>query len=333
MFGAMVTESLQKSLCVLLICLVLKASWAVADKNQNGFTSISSHLPSASLIRVKREVTYNDQRVCGLLEARSKCSSSFNQDYINALSKCGERARSHITSVEHSCRQNGDVYCGEHYWYIISNCTQPCNICANALRQAGCCLNGDSRYQELLNRCSISMPERCPPSKIQIPNISQQSSCNSDEYNKQEVKAMCDNIDLLINGLNQEEHCKPFSNNYRDYCSYKDNQYCVNELYNNPTSARLPAVEITANNCYTSLLSSGCSGQCKDILSQLESIVGCCIHALNVTDSSIALTLTNSWKKCDIPVPPKCGGNSITLSSVFGSLFIVASFVITHAII
>ena len=354
MFAAMVTESLQKTLFVLVTSLVIKASWAVADKNQNGFTSISSHLPSASMIRVKREVTDNDLSVCGLLEARSKCSSSFNQDYINALSKCGERARSAITSSEHSCRQNGDVYCGEHSLYISSNCTGSCTTqCANALRQGGCCLNGDSWYQELLNRCNISMPERCSPSIIQIPNISQQSSCSSDEYNKQEVKAMCDNIDLLINGFNQEERCEPFSNNYRDYCSYKDNQYCVNQL----SSARLQAVEEAANNCSSTLLSFGCSDQCNGTLSQVESTVGCCIHALNATDSSIALSLTNSWEKCEIPVPPKCGGNSITLSSVssitlssvssitlssvsskvgwgcYGSLFIVSSFVITHAII
>ena len=86
-----------------------------------------------------------------------------------------------------------------------------------------------------------------------------------------------------------------------------------------------------------------------DTLSEVESTVGCCIHALNVTGSSIPLSLTNSWEKCETPVPPKCGGNSITLSSVssitlssvssitlssvFGSVFIVASFVITHAII
>ena len=326
MFGAMVTESLQKTLCVLVVCLLLKASWAVADKNQNGFTSISSNLPSASMMRVKREVTDNDQRVCGLLEARSKCSSSFNQDYINALSKCGQRARPAIISSEHSCRQNGDVYCGEHYLYISYNCTQSCNTqCEYALRQAGCCLNGSSLYHS----CNIFMPERCPPSKIQIPNISQQSSCSSDEYNKQEVKSMCDNIYLLINGFNQEKRCKPFSNNYRDYCSYKDNQYCVNQL----SSATFQDVKEAANNCSSSLLSSGCSDQCKDALCQVNSTVGCCIHALNATDTSIALSLTNSWKKCKIPVPPKCGGNSITLSSVFGSLFIVASFVITHAII
>ena len=326
----MVTESLQKTLFVLVICLVIKASWAVADKNQNGLTSISSHLPSASMMRVKRELTDNDLRVCGLLEARSKCSSSFNQDYINALSKCGERARSAITSSEHFCRQNGDVYCGEHSSYISYNCTQSCTTqCANALRQAGCCLNGDSWYQEWLNRCNISMPERCPPSKLQIPNISQQSSCSSDEYNKQEVKAMCDNIGLLINGFNQEERCKPYSNNHRDYCSYNDNQYCVNKLY----SAGLQALEEAANDCSSYLLSSGCSDQCKDTLNEVESTVGCCIHALNVTGSSIPLSLTNSWEKCETPVPPKCGGNSITLSSVLGSLFIVASFVITHAII
>ena len=69
--------------------------------------------------------------------------------------------------------------------------------------------------------------------------------------------------------------------------------------------------------------------------------MGCCVHVLNVSDSSIPLSITNSWEKCEIPVPQKCGGNSITLSSgsskvgwgCFGSLFIVASFVITHAII
>ena len=203
MFAAMVTESLHKTLFVLVVCLVLKASWAVADKNQNGFTSISSHLPSASMMRVKREVTDNDRRICNLLEARSKCSSSFNQDYINAVSKCGEPVRSDITSFEHSCRQNGDVYCGEHSLYISHNCTSylSCTTqCANALRHAGCCLNGDSENQYRLNRCNIPMPERCP-SEIQIPNISQESSCSnySNEYYKQTVKATCDSIGLLIN--------------------------------------------------------------------------------------------------------------------------------------
>ena len=344
MSAAMVTASLQKTLFISLLCLVIKASWAVADKNQNGFTSISSHLPSDSLRRVKREVTDNDRMVCDLLEARSKCYSSFNQDYINAVSKCGEQARPDITSVEYSCRQNGDVYCGEHSLYISSNCTSypSCSTqCANALRQAGCCLNGDSWYQELLNRCNIPMHEHCPPSKIQIPNISQQIYCSSaNDYSKQILQATCDNIGLVLNGLNQEKRCKKFSNDHRVLCRSKDNQYCINELYFNPPYAELEAVDKAANNCSSSS-SSNCSDQCKDALSEVESTVGCCIHALNVRGSSLPLSITNSWEKCEIPVPPKCGGNSITLSSgssitlssVLGSLFIVASFVITHAII
>ena len=343
MSAAMVIASLQKTLFISLLCLVIKASWAVADKNQNGFTSISSHLPSASLRRVKREVTDNDRMVCDLLEARSKCSSSFSQDYINAVSKCGEQARPDITSIEYSCRQNGDVYCGEHTLYISSNCTSypSCSTqCANALRQAGCCLNGDSWYQELLNRCNIPMHEHCPPSKIQIPNISQQISCSSaNDYYKQTIQAMCDNIGLVLNGFNREKRCNQFSNDYRVYCSSKDNQYCINELYYNPPYAGSRALDEADNNCSSS--SSGCSDQCKDALGEVESTVGCCIHALNVRGSSIPMSITNSWGKCKIPVPPKCGGNSITLSSgssklgwgCFGSLFIVANFVITHAII
>ena len=343
MSAAMVTASLQKTLFISLLCLIIKASWAVADKNQNGFPSISSHLPSASLMRVKMEVTDNDRMVCDLLEARSKCSSSFNQDYINAVSKCGEQARPDITSVEYSCRQNGDVYCGEHSLYICSICTSyTCSIqCANALRQAGCCLNGDNQKQEWLNRCNIPMPEHCPPSKIQIPNISHQISCSSaNDYYKQTIQATCENIGLILNGFNREERCNQFSNDYRVYCSSKDNQYCINELYYNPPYAGVRALDEADNNCSSSS-SSNCSDQCKDALSEVESTVGCCIHALNVRGSSIPLSITNSWEKCEIPVPPKCGGNSITLSSgssitlssVLGSLFIVASFVITHAII
>ena len=339
MFAAMVTESLHKTLFVLVICLVIKASWAVADKNQNGFTSISSHLPSASMMRVKREVTDNDRRICNLLEVRFKCSSSFNQDYINAISKCGQPARSDITSVEHSCRQNRDVYCGEHSSYIRHNCTSSpsCSTqCVNALRQAGCCLNGDSVNQYWLNHCNIPMPDRCP-SEIQIPNISQDSSCNisSNEYYKRTANVICDNVGLLINGFNQEERCKPYSNYYRDICSIKDNQYCLNNLYNNPSSARLQAgILKAANNCSSSS-SSDCSDQCKDALSQVESTVGCCIHALNSSllgSTSIVYSNTTLWEICEIPVPPKCGSLSVTLTSVFGSLFIVASFVITHAL-
>ena len=212
--------------------------------------------------------------------------------------------------------------------------------CANAYRQAGCCFNGDNQNQYWLNHCNISMPERCPPSKIQIPNISQQISCSSaNDYSKQILQATCDNIDLVLNGFNREERCNQFSNNYRVYCSSKDSQYCINHLNFNPPYAGIRALDKAEHNCSSS--SSGCSEQCKDALSQVESTVGCCIHALNVRDSRIPLSITNSWEKCEIPVPPKCGGNSITLSSVsskanwgcYGSLVIVSSFVITHAII
>ena len=198
----------------------------------------------------------------------------------------------------------------------------------------------------------------------QIPNISQQISCSSaNDYYKQTIQATCDNIGLVLNDFNREERCNQFSNDHRVFCSSKDNQYCLNELYYNPPYAGIRALEKAANNCSSS--SSGCSNQCMDALSEVESTVGCCIHALNVRGSSIPLSITNSWEKCEIPVPPKCGGNSITLSSVssitlssvssitlssvssitlssvsskvgwgcYGSLFIVSSFVITHAII
>ena len=152
-------------------------------------------------------------------------SSSFNQDYIK--SKCGEQARTDITSSEHSCHQNGNVYCGEHSLYIRHNCTSylSCTTqCANELRQASCCFNGDSyQTQHWFYSCNVSIPKGCP-STVQIPNISQHSSCSSvNEYSKQELKAMFNNIGLVINSFNQGERCKPFSNNYRDYCSYKDN--------------------------------------------------------------------------------------------------------------
>ena len=139
------------------------------------------------------------------MEARSKCSSSFNQDYIK--SKCGEQARTDISSSEHSCHQNGDVYSGEHNLYIRHNCTSYLSCTtqyANAFRLAGCCLSGDSyQTQHWFNSCNVSMPERCL-SIVQIRNISQQSSCSSiNEYSKQELKAMFNNTGLLINGFNQ----------------------------------------------------------------------------------------------------------------------------------
>ena len=50
----MVTESLQKTLFVAVIFLVVKASWEVTDnQNQNGFTSNCSHLPFPLMMRVK----------------------------------------------------------------------------------------------------------------------------------------------------------------------------------------------------------------------------------------------------------------------------------------
>jgi len=338
----MVSERLQKTAFLSVICLLVKASLAVREK-RGGFIVISGQPQLASRLRVRREVTAEDERFCGLVQLRKMCSSSFFQDFINAISKCGEQARQDIMNFEYVCRQNQGVYCAEYSVSIDDHCiSNSCSTgCANALKLAGCCSNdGSLRRAWFHSRCGIPMPERCPPSDIRIPEIIQESSCtNTTEYEEQLFKAFCGGVGIFVKAFNSEERCAPFTEYYRDYCSVKDNQFCQIELdlasSFNSDSAGLRAISKAVNNCSSS---SDCSIPCNNSLSLVKSTVGCCIHAINATLPGITPTIENIvyantvlWEKCGIPVPQPCRGYSIITSSFeFWSLFILASFAVTY---
>ncbi len=272
--------------------------------------------------RFRRQTNGEDFTACGIALVRTVCSSSYAQDLINSLSRCGEFGRSELESTEYSCRQNqnGDI-CGELWQYISGNCSSAsCTIeCSNALNQAGCCAQYTS-YQRELSKCGISVPSPCTKSSLIVPNIFQDKSCNtSEKYRATRFTPICNNVEAFVNGFNRVEGCQSIADAYSDTCISRNGQFCQVEFgvegsTQNPKAT--PEVRSAARLCPSI---SNCSVQCNTSLSLVQSTIGCCIHALNATvptlfrfSSPSRVYDTRLWEECGITVPEKCGTTSLT---------------------
>ncbi len=285
--------------------------------------------------RFRRQTNGQDSTACFIAFARTICSSSYAQDLINSLSRCGEFGRSELERTEHSCRQNqnGDI-CGELGQYISGNCSSAsCTTeCSNALKQAGCCAQYKS-YQRELSKCGISVPSPCTKSSLTVPNIFQDKSCNtSEKYRATRFTPICNNVEAFVNGLNRVEGCQSIANAYSDMCISRNGQFCLVEFRverstQNPKAT--PEVFSAARLCPSI---SNCSVQCNTSLSLVQSTIGCCIHALNATVptlfrfSSLSRVYdTRLWEECGITVPEKCGTTSLTFNCAMGLIVIIGS--------
>jgi len=132
------------------------------------------------------ETIADDEYHCYSVMFGAYCSTSYAQSYINAISKCGDKAVSNINEIESLCRKNEHgQFCGELLVYISSNCTDGdiCTAaCFNALRLAGCCASVP--YKSSLMICNIPMPTPCSQSNLRLPDIAQGDSCSSEKYDE-----------------------------------------------------------------------------------------------------------------------------------------------------
>ena len=264
----------------------------------------------SSLSRTKRHPTgyYH----CEAVINRAYCSTSFAQNFINSLSKCGEE----VSNTELNCRKSErGLFCLEALTYVYRNCSGTCTAeCSNSLWLAGCCANnGTSSLSTYLAICNISLPSPCKRSSLQIPNIVQDRSCTSRDY----TSAFCDNIGPLITALARDEACKEDTEAQRDLCSSKNGQYCEED-----SSIGFQAIRKSTNNCPSV---SNCSLQCHTSLNLVKNTVGCCFPYYNTTasPSQSSVHSTQLWNTCGIPVPQRCGSFSAVYDGSFVSLFLI----------
>ena len=94
------------------LCLFLDAASATDYHN--------SHYP---LMRNRRQTAVENQHYCNAVTFREYCSTSYAQNFINAISKCGERASSDVDLFESLSHKNKqELFCSEVLVYFIGNC-------------------------------------------------------------------------------------------------------------------------------------------------------------------------------------------------------------------
>ena len=292
---------------------------------------------SPSFLRSRRQTNVDDTSECSKIAGRAQCSSSFAQNYINAISKCGGNATTSITAIEFACRknQNGE-YCGEslNTGYAIGNCSassrdsSSCSPgCLNILREADCCLNEPAGINTLFNTCGIPLPSPCAKSHLRIPTITQDSSCiSTQDSDNIQFAAICDNIQPIINSLDRDDACKKYSDLYKDQCASRNGQYCSLELNLTGDSVGLRSLQAADNECPST---STCSLQCNSSLSFVKKTVGCCFQSLvnsslYAQDFNTAILDSRLWNKCGIPSPSKCSAASKYVIYIFIA-FLMAS--------
>ena len=295
-----------------------------------------SHFRASPSFPRSRRQTNGDISKCGIISARAQCSSSYAQNYINAISKCGGNAATSINTIEYTCRKNRNgEYCGEIYntGYVTGNCSgSSCSSgCFNILREGDCCLNEPSGgFTRYFTDCRFPLPSPCAKSRLRIPAITQDNSCTSvQDFERIQFAAICDNIQPIINALDRDDTCKNFSDAYKDVCASRNDQYCWLELNltrSNGDSVGLRSLQAAGNECPSI---STCSLQCNSSLSFVKKTVGCCIQSVNnsliyTPEFNTAILDSRLWKKCGIPLPSKCSATSKYVIYIF-IVFLMAS--------
>ncbi len=165
-------------------------------------------------LRIRRQTSnINNCQVCIDIIYRTFCSSSYAQNYINAISKCGDKATRGYDYKVGCQRNSAGKYCGEAVLNVGSTCTSDSSCsrgCSNSLRQAGCCVNTpDDIYSQLLTACRITKPSPCSKSHITQPTVTSDPSCDSDfEFDRISFTARCDNIDPIVRALSRKDVCQ-----------------------------------------------------------------------------------------------------------------------------
>ena len=297
---------------------------------------------SSNTERHRRQTTDTDIVTCAAAATVASCDSSFIQNYVNAISKCGNQAGADINSIESNCRKNSRrEYCGEAFIYVSGNCSSidssSCSTnCFNSLQQAGCCLNqGGNIYSQYLTACSIPEPSPCPKSNIRLPTLRADSSCDTlEEYQVTAFIANCDNISPLLGTLEKQQNCGITEEYIQDLCSSRNGRYCLAELnlttgYYGGDSLGVRALEEAGRVCSSV---SGCTLACNSSLNFVRSTVGCCVNSVNATfgsgiypDLDRALK-PSQWENCDISYPKKCDAVKVKWSFAASFAIILSVF-------
>ena len=275
--------------------------------------------------RSRRQTTENDYK-CADIFSKTLCSPSFAQNYINAISKCGEQANRDIASTNSSCAKNNKgKYCINDLTitYIYRNCsTSPCSTgCRNALTESSCCVNDRTNsYIQYFSNCGIAVPSPCK-SSLSIPKITQEPTCTtSEDYDKTSFIAICENISPSISALKRDGDCEELINYYEADCSIRNGKYCYLELLGDSPGSQ--SIE-TAHEC---LISSNDTSECCHFINDIKDMVGCCFHYSNLTDyryyGSMVFNRT-LWNQCNILIPSLCNAASTNNISFINFMFTV----------
>ena len=282
-------------------------------------TYIDSTKPAS---RSRRQTTENDNKCSGIL-FEALCSSSVAQNFINAISKCGEQANRAIAS---SCvKNNKGKYCINDLTinYIIFNCsTSSCSTgCRNALTETNCCVNdGTDSITQYFSNCRKAVPSPCK-SSLRIPKITQDPTCNtSEDYTKTSFIAQCDNRSPIISALKKDRDCEDLTNYYEAYCSIRNGKYCYLELFGDSPGSQ------SIENAHECLISSNNTSKCCHFINDIKDMVGCCFHYSNLTDYRFygSMVFNRSlWNQCNILIPNLCNAASTNNISFINFMFTV----------
>jgi len=300
------------------------------EANKSGFSSVK---PSDA-------VPYTE---CAKIRSRTQCTSSYTQNYINSLSKCGKKGSVQIDQLESQCRQNEHgEYCGALVSsssvasIILDNCTDPtscpagcADVLMSALKLVGCCFVG-SAFTTYFNSCDITLPPPCPASSLVIPPTIYDPSCStSEEYAVREYIATCENRAPVLQALSSIHQCDYLVQQYNLSCSIRNSQYCMVQLEAfSKNSAKMQALYKAATQCASS---SECSPQCKGSLASVVEEIGCCINTFDshVLDFHVNFTniLSNElWETCGLEKPETC---SACVMTSLGPLIVITTIIIS----
>ena len=168
------------------------------------------------------------------------CPAS-GQNFIDKLGGCGEKGRRFIDILINECRADSNGDCCVSFptstlsGYILGNCSQ--STCTDqcrstlsfAVETAGCCYNATFFSAAVFyNTCGINLPSPCPGSSLRFPELSQSSSCSSDQdLSRIQVSSLCTYSRPFLSELAMESQCQDFAGNYSIYCSSRNDELCL----------------------------------------------------------------------------------------------------------
>ena len=295
--------------------------------------------------RLRRQTSEQSFEECNRILISKVCPAS-GQNFINKLSGCGEKGRTAIDSVINGCSvdSNGD-YCitfptSTLSGYIFGNCSQSTctNQCRSALslavQTAGCCYNATIYSTAVFfTTCGINLPSPCPGPSLRFPELSQSSSCSSNQdLSRIQVSSLCTYSRPFLSELAMESQCQDFAGNYSIYCSSRNDELCLTKLsfFENFTDSSFGLnAQSARENCPST---QNCTSQCSSSLNILKNNYGCCANAFNSTilfRPRLTIFENSLWIQCGITPPDFCNAGLKTFSNLAIILF-TAFLVLYH---